>query len=709
MSLVPFKHDLADLVDTPQSFAGVAIVDAGADKFMLPNEVAFFRNTFRLNTQADELGLAITGFVFLEEVTSLTDFWGRAGYRKIQITDPAYQSGTLYAFGDVAGSVVGSPDVNRLQDQIIALDTNLQSQIDTHDAELADHEERVAYLEDAERPNFIANPLNRNSLLGIVSVGEDLLEWSADTSLMQAGALHVSYPVSGTGRYLDIPLKLLNAIDVGQTWFVRFAIKLVTAADDLLSVVLFDGVSEIPTALPQIAYSGGMAQIVGGAVLPSAVLTDVVLRIKIKDNAVTELFLADVSVGPQNTLAGAAIGNTQRYVSTFSNIESVLTFRRVGSWLMGEVSLRQLSTTNILQSHPISSILPPGLSIDWSVFSSSIADDVISLAARFTRPGVNRWWGAANLQEPNNTIQIEPSSWVVSNTLNTLSPVAGDYVNIEFRAPIAQWTSNVNLASDFQEFAYNTSTTTTTDTTSFGYGSEGAAIQAFAPVGTVSVEKRIRFQRPILSADSLLLEILVNNRWLDASSAYLGFRSNDAGTIYSGVRLDPVSTSFTDVSVLFQSVPFTGGTWNNEGLAGRRWRVRKISNGNMAEIPPVVRAEYGNMITIGAAVPLNYATRREDTHNAVTTGASWKFTAPISGVYLVSAIVASSTSSYGRIGIYKNNAFGFILGNSANVANARSVCTGTIRLLAGDFIDIRAMDFGLSADNSPIQITRIGS
>jgi hypothetical protein len=139
-----------------------------------------------------------------------------------------------------------------------------------------------------------------------------------------------------------------------------------------------------------------------------------------------------------------------------------------------------------------------------------------------------------------------------------------------------------------------------------------------------------------------------------------------------------------------------------------RWRVRKISNGNMAEVPPLVVAEYYGAATVGANTIIDYATRVEDTHNAVTTGAgAWRFTAPVSGLYLVNASVRKDSNA-GSLFIFKGGSSSKFLGYLPPSSNGGgSAC---IRLNSGDYIDIRASGSILTdtTSNARVQIARIG-
>lgn len=68
---------------------------------------------------------------------------------------------------------------------------------------------------------------------------------------------------------------------------------------------------------------------------------------------------------------------------------------------------------------------------------------------------------------------------------------------------------------------------------------------------------------------------------------------------------------------------------------------------------PPIMAHYSTdtgTITNDTATIVNYDTKIYDTWDAVTTGASWVFTVPISGFYLVTAIVGFEGSPFWGVG-----------------------------------------------------------
>ncbi len=85
--------------------------------------------------------------------------------------------------------------------------------------------------------------------------------------------------------------------------------------------------------------------------------------------------------------------------------------------------------------------------------------------------------------------------------------------------------------------------------------------------------------------------------------------------------------------------------------------------------------------------PINFDAQLLDTHGTVTTGSSWKFTAPISGNYKVTAS-GLSPSITPNMSIYKNGSDYF---DSGSTGGADETCniSAILYLNAGDYVDIR--------------------
>ena len=161
---------------------------------------------------------------------------------------------------------------------------------------------------------------------------------------------------------------------------------------------------------------------------------------------------------------------------------------------------------------------------------------------------------------------------------------------------------------------------------------------------------RVSFKRPIQPTDTLILEHYRGSEWVPISNTDVCLNTYQGDYIY-GVGISPTDTSTpTDIYVSFgnggrlplNSTYATAGAPIQAWLAnsGLRWRLRKVSNGNMAEQPRMVRAEYntssGQTVDTASTV-INFDNKVEDTHNAVTTGVNWEFTVPMDGVYHITS------------------------------------------------------------------------
>src|SRR5690606_25981361 len=89
-----------------------------------------------------------------------------------------------------------------------------------------------------------------------------------------------------------------------------------------------------------------------------------------------------------------------------------------------------------------------------------------------------------------------------------------------------------------------------------------------------------------------------------------------------------------------------------------------------------------------------------DTHDAVTTGSSWKFTAPVDGYYAVHAQVVftdavdTEDETSVKIALYKNGSLYSVFGRGLDAAGSTSTHLGAagpafVDLSEGDEIDVR--------------------
>lgn len=144
--------------------------------------------------------------------------------------------------------------------------------------------------------------------------------------------------------------------------------------------------------------------------------------------------------------------------------------------------------------------------------------------------------------------------------------------------------------------------------------------------------------------------------------------------------------------------------------AGSTFCIEKVANPASITSTETIAARYTipSGKTTSSTQPIDASTKVIDTHNAVTTGSSWKFTAPVRGIYQVTVGVyygAGASDTY----IYKNGSQDAWLCQpfSSTGANGSAI----IQLNGGDYIDVRAASAVTTnaAPNSPhISIFKIG-
>jgi len=336
--------------------------------------------------------------------------WGRPAYRKIQITDVTYQTGHVYAFGDVAGSVIGAADVNRLDDTL-----------DTHTTEIAGHETRIDELEYVESEggpqvgyNFPNGQFER-----------DAAGWNTYANAVQ------STPVDGTGgapagvtfvRSTSTPLAGLasgllskSAVNAqGEGVSYDFTVDLgkrgeplqieflyesagAYAADDV-GAYLYDKTNAVllPLSIANLPYSTGFQTKFLARAYLNANSGDyrLILHVQSANASAWDLKVDDVKVGGVLAGTGAAIGEWQPYTPALVNGGTVgsvnkCRWRRVGSSMEITASINFASAG---AASPFRISMPSGYSADTTRLVPGMAGSTI---------GVYFWYNASQIPAPS--------------------------------------------------------------------------------------------------------------------------------------------------------------------------------------------------------------------------------------------------------------------------------------------------------------------
>jgi hypothetical protein len=305
------------------------------------------------------------------------------------------------------------------------------------------------------------------------------------------------------------------------------------------------------------------------------------------------LNIDNIQVGLQSKVNASAIGNWNSYTPSltdsggdqsnkFSTIQA--TWRRTGSTMNIKFVLgRNATAWSTNGSFQVG--MPAGYTFDPLVFSTSLGPlGTAALSSTATNEiAIHVLTGSAN-----NNFRFGKNN--AADIGGTDLPVSTTYILADITVPIAQWSTNINLITDYTEYASNSSVTDADDSTSFAYGNSGSsAMFTFTAART----KRVRFTRPVQSTDLLFVEFYdsASDNWVSGSTLIIGASGQVIANVdtTSGVAISPYFSGMpkTDINIYFCRYRQSTNNWAT-GMTNLKWRVRKVSNGNMAEVPPTV-------------------------------------------------------------------------------------------------------------------------
>jgi len=169
---------------------------------------------------------------------------------------------------------------------------------------------------------------------------------------------------------------------------------------------------------------------------------------------------------------------------------------------------------------------------------------------------------------------------------------------------------------------------------------------------------------------------------------------------------DSVDVLAGDYIEIRATLDFGGASYNIVSSAGglTYFAIEKIQGPSAIAASESINAVYttaaGQSIPNATDTIIDFGTAEINSHGNVTTGAAWKFTSNINAVYEVSAFVQLNSgggwniSEESTVAVFKNGSVLATLGLfPEKVVNSVAVSipcsTRQVRLLAGDYIDIR--------------------
>lgn len=165
--------------------------------------------------------------------------------------------------------------------------------------------------------------------------------------------------------------------------------------------------------------------------------------------------------------------------------------------------------------------------------------------------------------------------------------------------------------------------------------------------------------------------------------------STAAGTAATNISSVLTNSAVVEINLI---VPIVG--WSSNTVQSSDTDTRVIA----------ARYAIAGAVSLSTTQPVDYSTKIFDTSGSVTTGASWKFTAPVTGYYRVSTALAMGTSTCTLV-VYKNGSLNAFLGSSTTTTYGGG--SATVQLNAGDYIDVRSDAAAQNTNASTSQIISI--
>lgn len=327
----------------------------------------------------------------------------------------------------------------------------------------------------------------------------------------------------------------------------------------------------------------------------------------------------------------------------------------------------------------------------------------------------------------NGVILVDSTAAAVNSALNGVA--ASRRYTLTAKVPILGWSSNVQMSdsADTRVVAMKAVTTgvptgslSGASATIFGTidFDTNALYNSTTGIYTVGIPGYYKVSgQVIVEGTEALNQFLTLGCYVNTTPTQLGLTrvQNTLLTSTFATVNTTVKCNAGDTISLRTNTNITSAAFANDGSA--HWfTVERLSGPSAIAATETVAASYwlSANFTASTTIPINFDSKEFDSHSAVTTSATaWKFTAPISGTYLVTGIGGASTAVTSFFALYKTNSSLKLIGVS--VSGSLNTYTTTIRLLAGDFIDLRpsssqTMQGGtLQAGACSIQITRVGN
>jgi len=459
----------------------------------------------------------------------------------------------------------------------------------------------------------------------------------------------------------------------------------------------------------------------------------------------------DFNFGPQAKLYGSPITDWVSYTPT-GNLSTNVTYygkwRKVGDSMQieGMISFSGANTQGVANI-----TLPNSANLDATKFSPVATGRAVFGSARIYDSSTDQSYDAVVTHDTATSIRFSRGDTTAGSATDTSSnrPItfaSGDSIAFNAIVPILGWSSSLVMSSDADTrvvslSAYRgTSNLTVTAATPLevifnfintngdthgGYTKATGRYIAKVP-GWYRFSSNLAWGMGGTAASSI--KAYAKKNGTGSAIGYVEYTDLTSNKNYGVVTSGKIHLNAGDYISIWAECASQNTTllFSNLGIT---FELERISGPAQIAASESISASYSSnasqSINSASTTIIDFEDKQWDSHNAVTTGASWKFTAPISGIYSVSAIVAFSSLAWTAghvldLYLFKNgsNFKGFdimrVEGSMTDVMARQG--TRTVRLLAGQYIDVRlyhsrgsASTLNGSAEYVNISIDRVGN
>ena len=580
---------------------------------------------------------------------------------------------------------------------------------------------------------------------------------NTSTPLVGAGHLRLSTTAAdNSGEGWSVDLDTIEEADKGKVHTIEFFYRTGSNyVDDDIEVWIYDVtnaslIQPTPYLIKAESLSAGAELFQAQVQLPidSDSFRLILHQAGTNSNAV-DVDIDEVKFSPVVRAYGTPVTDWISFTPTFNNITGTATgkWRRVGDSMEIEASLDVTGSA----STTITMSMPSGYSIDTSKISTGTTtgawetailgfangstnggSSTASASVRYNSATSLRFWESTN-DGGDNWAAAQPFTWA-----------SGDGLALRVTVPIVGWSSSTVMSdsADTRVIAASASRNTT---------------QSIANTTIVEVifDDLIKDDTGAYSTSTGRFTVPVPG-WYEISAS-VDWDSSSTGSrrLYAlkngsedhiiASTVTPVASTGLQTSGKSREIYCNAGDYLSVGVrqaSGGSLNIgaltdpsyfwvsfKRLSGPSQIAASEIISATYtmngstGNAaLATGSAEIVDFNVKQHDTHDAVTTGGSWKFTAPAAGEYRLHGYLAIDAVASGAIGnvlsarLSKNGSFVRTIGSSryqttSSVANATNFSI-TVRLIAGDYIAVEGFQnsgSGVNIDQSSfVSIERIG-